>query len=230
MSSSASARPAAGSCACSPTEAAKGSTDPKANPNPFFSDVRVRRAIRMAIDVDKITSSVWYGYAQPVWTEFFRPPYNTCNIPRPTFDVAGAKALLDQAGWVMGSNGIRVCKNCGTPTNGTPFKFNLLTYSEYGRAAHPDPAADRRNAQECRHRGRPDPGAGQRPVGRLHQQWHRADAATSTWTSMMMATAASTPPASSATTIPAARQHPDAGLERRPLRESPGRHPDRSGQ
>ncbi|MGD0610572.1 MAG: peptide ABC transporter substrate-binding protein [Anaerolineales bacterium] len=116
-----------------PNEAAKGTTDPKASPNPFFSDVRVRRAIRMAIDVDKITSSVWYGYAQPVWTEFFRPPYNTCNIPRPAFDAAGAQALLDQAGWVMGSNGVRVCKNCGTAPNGTPFKFNLLTYSEYGQ-------------------------------------------------------------------------------------------------
>lgn len=116
-----------------PNEAAKGSTDPKAKPNPFFSDVRVRQAIRKAIDVDKITSSVWYGYAQPVWTEFFRAPYNTCNIPRPAFDVAGAQALLDQAGWVMGSNGIRVCKDCGTASNGTPFKFNLLTYSEYGQ-------------------------------------------------------------------------------------------------
>jgi peptide/nickel transport system substrate-binding protein len=113
--------------------AARGSTDPVANPNPFFSDVRVRRAIRMAIDVDKIAGSVWYGFAQPVWTEFFRPPYNTCNIPRPRFDAAGAKALLEQAGWVVGSDGIRICKGCGTAPDGTPFKFELLTYSEYGQ-------------------------------------------------------------------------------------------------
>ena len=112
--------------------AAKGSTDPIANPNPFFSDVRVRQAIRSAIDVDKITSTVWYGYAQPAWSEFFRPPYNTCNIPRPTYDVAAAKALLDQAGWVVGSDGIRVCKGCGTAKDGTRFQFELLTYSEYG--------------------------------------------------------------------------------------------------
>lgn len=113
--------------------AARGSTDPEANPNPFFSDVRVRRAIRMAIDVDKIAGSVWYGFAKPVWTEFFRPPYNTCNIPRPTFDAAGAKALLDQAGWVVGSDGIRICRSCRTAPDGTPFKFELFTYSEYGQ-------------------------------------------------------------------------------------------------
>ena len=112
--------------------AAKGTTDPEANPNPFFGDVRVRQAIRMAIDVDKITSSVWYGYAQPVWTEFFRAPYNTCNIPRPKYDVAAAKTLLDQAGWVAGSDGIRVCHNCKYAHEGDRFQFDLLTYSEYG--------------------------------------------------------------------------------------------------
>jgi peptide/nickel transport system substrate-binding protein len=112
--------------------AAKGTTDPLANPNPFFGDVRVRQAIRMAIDVDKITGSVWYGYAQPVWTEFFRPPYNTCNIPRPKHDLEAAKALLDQAGWVAGSDGIRVCKGCQYAHEGDRFQFELLTYSEYG--------------------------------------------------------------------------------------------------
>jgi peptide/nickel transport system substrate-binding protein len=103
-----------------------------ASPNPFFGDVRVRQAIRMAIDVDKITNSVWYGYAQPAWTEFFRPPYNICSIPRPKYDVEAAKALLDQAGWVAGSDGIRVCKGCKYAHNGDRFQFDLLTYSEYG--------------------------------------------------------------------------------------------------
>jgi peptide/nickel transport system substrate-binding protein len=112
--------------------AAKGTTDPVATPNPFFGDARVRQAIRMAIDVDKITSSVWYGYAQPVWTEFFRPPYNTCNIPRPKYDIEAAKALLDQAGWVVGTDGIRVCKGCMNAHEGDRFQFDLLTYSEYG--------------------------------------------------------------------------------------------------
>jgi peptide/nickel transport system substrate-binding protein len=113
--------------------AAKGSTDPAANPNPFFADVRVRQAIRSAIDVDAISGSVWHGFAQPVWTEFFRPPYNTCNIPRPKFDPAAAKALLEQAGWIDQNNdGIRECHGCQNAQEGQPFKFELLTYSEYG--------------------------------------------------------------------------------------------------
>jgi peptide/nickel transport system substrate-binding protein len=112
--------------------AAKGTTDPVASPNPFFGDVRVRQAMRMAIDVDKITSSVWYGFAQPVWTELFRPPYNTCNIPRPKYDVEAAKNLLDQAGWIVGSDGIRICQGCMFAQAGDRFEFELLTYSEYG--------------------------------------------------------------------------------------------------
>ncbi len=112
--------------------AAKGKTDPETDPNPFFGDVRVRQAMRMAIDVDKITSSVWYGYAQPVWTEFFRPPYNMCNIPRPKFDVEAAKALLDNAGWIVGSDGIRTCQGCKYAHQGDKLEFDLLTYSEYG--------------------------------------------------------------------------------------------------
>jgi len=112
--------------------AAKGSTDPAADPNPFFSDVRVRQAIRAAIDVDKITESVWYGYAKPVWTEFFRVPYDTCSIKRPKFDPEAAKALLEEAGWVEGADGICECVGCGTAPDGTKFRFELLTYSEYG--------------------------------------------------------------------------------------------------
>ncbi len=112
--------------------AAKGSIDPVAEPSPFFSDVRVRQAIRSAIDVDAITGSVWYGYAQPVWSEFFRPPY-ACNIPRPKFDPEAAKALLEQAGWTdTDGDGIRECNGCQNAEPGTKFQFELTTYSEYG--------------------------------------------------------------------------------------------------
>jgi peptide/nickel transport system substrate-binding protein len=113
--------------------AAKGSTDPVADPSPYFADVRVRQAIRMAINVDTITGSVWHGYAQPVWTEFFRPPYNGCNIARPKFDPDGAKALLEQAGWIdQNGDGVRECHGCLNAQEGQPFQFELLTYSEYG--------------------------------------------------------------------------------------------------
>ena len=78
------------------------------HPHPILSDPAVRRALSMAIDRQLLTE-VGYGAAgQP-----------TCNlVPAPaawasqntgclTQDIDGAKALLDQAGWVPGADGIR---------------------------------------------------------------------------------------------------------------------------
>lgn len=113
--------------------AEKGTTDAQESPNPFFADVRVRQAIRAAINVDAISNAVWYGYAKPVWTEFFRPPYNKCDIPRPKFDPESAKALLEQAGWKdQNGDGIRECHGCLYASEGTDFEFEIITYSEYG--------------------------------------------------------------------------------------------------
>jgi peptide/nickel transport system substrate-binding protein len=115
-----------------PNEAAKGTTDAAASPNPFFSDVRVRRAVRMAIDVDTISSKIFLGYAKPVWTEFYRPPY-VCDIPRPAYDPEGAKALLEEAGWKdTDGDGIRECHGCSSANEGDLLSFDFYTYSEYG--------------------------------------------------------------------------------------------------
>ena len=78
------------------------------HPHPILSDARVRKALSMAID-RQILTEVGYGPAgQP-----------TCNlVPAPEAwaspntdclkqDIAGARALLDQAGWLPGANGIR---------------------------------------------------------------------------------------------------------------------------
>jgi peptide/nickel transport system substrate-binding protein len=112
--------------------AAKGTTDPVANPNPFLSDLHVRQAIRAAVDVDTIINSVWHGFPKPVWTEFFRAPY-TCEIPRPQYDPAAAKSLLEQAGWIdQDSDGTRECHGCQTAADGTLMSMELITYAEYG--------------------------------------------------------------------------------------------------
>ncbi len=78
------------------------------HPHPYLSDIRVRKALSMAID-RALLVEIGYGPAG-------RP---TCNlVPAPIAfassntdcikqDMAGAKALMDQAGWKMGSDGVR---------------------------------------------------------------------------------------------------------------------------
>jgi len=114
---------------------AKGTNDPVATPHPILSDVNVRRAIRMAIDVDTISKEFFLGYAQPAWTEFFRPPYQ-CDITRPKFDMEGAKALLESSGWTdSDGDGIRECNGCTTGApDGYKMEMEFLTYAEYGEA------------------------------------------------------------------------------------------------
>ncbi|HSR20237.1 MAG TPA: peptide ABC transporter substrate-binding protein [Anaerolineales bacterium] len=114
-------------------QAAFGSTDPVETPHPFFSDLRVRQAVRMAVDVDTIINDIFLGHGHPVWTEFFRPPYNVCDIPRPDFDPEGAKALLEEAGWIDTDNdGVRECRSCPNANEGDRMEFEFGIYSEYG--------------------------------------------------------------------------------------------------
>ncbi len=119
-----------------PNLAAKGSMDPEADPHPVLSDVRVRQAMRMAIDVDTIVEQIFLGYSEPVWTEMFRPPYNSCGIPRPEYDPDGAETLLEQAGWTdEDGDGIRECHGCATGAEeGYRMSMEFLIYAEFGES------------------------------------------------------------------------------------------------
>jgi peptide/nickel transport system substrate-binding protein len=115
-----------------PNLAARGSLDPDAEPHPILSDVRVRRAIRMAVDVDLLTQEIFRGYNEPIWTELFRPPY-VCEIPRPEYDPEGAAALLEEAGWIdQDDDGIRECHGCESAEEGYVMAMENMIYAEYG--------------------------------------------------------------------------------------------------
>jgi peptide/nickel transport system substrate-binding protein len=102
-------------------------------PHPFLSDVRVRRALRMSVDVDTIINDIFLGYGVPVWTEFFRPPFDVCDTPRPEYDLEGAAALLEEAGWVdTDEDGVRECRGCPNAEEGTPMTMEFVIYAEYG--------------------------------------------------------------------------------------------------
>jgi peptide/nickel transport system substrate-binding protein len=116
-----------------PNQAARGTVDAEATPHPIFADVRVRRAMRMAIDVDTIANEIFLGYSEPIWTEFFRPPYICDNVPRPEYDPEGAKALLEEAGWTdEDGDGVRECHGCPNAEEGYKMEAELTIYAEYG--------------------------------------------------------------------------------------------------
>lgn len=114
-------------------EAEYGYTDPVENPHPFFSDVRVRRAVRLAINVQSILDDIFLGHGRQVWTEMFRPPYDVCDIPKPEYDPEGAKALLEDAGWTdTDGDGVRECHGCEFAEEGETMSLEFAIYSEYG--------------------------------------------------------------------------------------------------
>jgi len=68
-----------------------------------FDDVRVRQAIAMAIDKQAVINGSVWGYGQPIASHM--PPgsaYYVDLLPQHPTDVAGAKALLAQAGYPRG--------------------------------------------------------------------------------------------------------------------------------
>lgn len=112
--------------------AERGTVDASATPHPILSDVNVRKAIRAAVDVDTITSEIFFGLANPTWTEFFRPPYQ-CEITRPVYDPEAAKAMLESTGWTdSDGDGVRECHGCATAEEGTVMEMEFITYAEFG--------------------------------------------------------------------------------------------------
>jgi peptide/nickel transport system substrate-binding protein len=81
-----------------------------AKDNPILADVRVRKALLMAMDRQTLVDRLFHG-TQPVaatWVNPLNPNYDP-SVPVAKFDLPGAKALLKEAGWTPGADGI--CRN-----------------------------------------------------------------------------------------------------------------------
>ncbi len=87
----------------------------------LFKDKRVRRALGMAIDMDRIIKYVLYDQAERITGPFVKQTdfYDHGIRPVP-YDPKGALKLLNEAGWKKNADGI-------LEKNGRPFKFKLLT-------------------------------------------------------------------------------------------------------
>ena len=90
--------------------------------DPKFSDVRVRRAISLAIDQQALLDGVLFGLGSPATGPYPKESwaYNP-DVPVTRRDLARAKALLADAGWADHDGD-------GTlDRDGEPFSFTLLT-------------------------------------------------------------------------------------------------------
>jgi peptide/nickel transport system substrate-binding protein len=76
--------------------------------NPVFQDLAVRQALYAAMDKQNIIDTIYYGVHGPI--ETYLPTqswaYNPDLEPH-VFDIAAANAILDEAGWAPGDDGIR---------------------------------------------------------------------------------------------------------------------------
>lgn len=86
-----------------------------------LADVRFRRAFAMAINRPDLVTRLYGGDGVPGNPGYIPPgdPYYV-SVPQYDYDVAGARALLDGAGYRTSSNGTR------TDPSGTPLAFGLL--------------------------------------------------------------------------------------------------------
>ncbi|MFC5708032.1 ABC transporter substrate-binding protein [Aeromonas eucrenophila] len=86
-----------------------GDKDAKGNPvgNDVTSDVAVRRAINYAIDRKLLADQLLEGHAIPAYSAVQGLPWYNPASAFKDGDAAHANALLDKAGWKMGSDGVR---------------------------------------------------------------------------------------------------------------------------
>ncbi len=96
--------------------------DPSKPAGKLFAQREVRQALLFALDRQKIVTAVFFGHGKVA--NSVEPPTSWAYKDKPavlyTFDKAKAESLLDGAGWVKGSDGIRV-------KDGVKLKFEMHT-------------------------------------------------------------------------------------------------------
>jgi peptide/nickel transport system substrate-binding protein len=96
--------------------------------NPILEDIKVRQAIALGINRDELVEKVLdgngivgAGYLPPGYPQFFWTPSDSQAL---NYDPTRAKQMLDQAGYKMGPNGVRVAPD------GKPLQFRLGIHSD----------------------------------------------------------------------------------------------------
>ncbi len=88
--------------------------------NEIFSDIRVRQALAYATDKTQLLNLIFRGLAKPAFGPM--SPVSSMfesDTEKYNFDLKKANAILDEAGWILGSDGIR-------EKNGKKLEFTIL--------------------------------------------------------------------------------------------------------
>lgn len=100
-------------------------------PHPILGDIRVRQAISSAINYDTLIKDVLQNTVSASTSPFAYGWYQ-CDIAHLfPYNVEKAKSLLDEAGWVVGSDGIREAKGALYAPDGTRLSLELQGYTNY---------------------------------------------------------------------------------------------------
>jgi peptide/nickel transport system substrate-binding protein len=96
--------------------------------HPLFGDVQVRRALQHAINVPAIIERAVFGEGTQMASSLLPTSWGADPTLEPVpYDPGLAAQMLDEAGWPLGPDGVRVCQGCRYALDGTPFEFELIT-------------------------------------------------------------------------------------------------------
>jgi peptide/nickel transport system substrate-binding protein len=104
----------------------KDGADPT-KPHLILGDARVRQAIAYGINKQRIIDRLLFGKAKPGTGELNLGFWSCDNIKPYPYDPDQAKKSLDAAGWVPGSDGIRVAKGAKFAPDGTRLRLKFAT-------------------------------------------------------------------------------------------------------
>lgn len=99
-------------------------------PHPILGDLRVRQALAYGIDYDLIIDVLAEGRVQRA-TSPFELGWYTCEVDARSYDPARAATLLDEAGWVMGDDGVRVARGAQYAADGTRLSLSVMGYTDF---------------------------------------------------------------------------------------------------
>ena len=99
-------------------------------PHPILGDLRVRQALAYGIDYDLLIDVLAEGRVTRASSPFELGWY-ACEVEGYSYDPERAAELLEEAGWVMGPDGVRVAQGAEYAEDGTRLSLEMIGYTDF---------------------------------------------------------------------------------------------------